>query len=49
MDNEVVVNICTMEYYSIIERNTFKPITQSEVSQGKTNTVLAYISIYMEF
>ena len=33
----------------IIERNTFKPITQSEVSQGKTNTVLAYISIYMEF
>ena len=49
--------IYTMDYYSAIKRNTFEsvlmrwmnlePVTQSEVSQRKANTV--YYCIYMEF
>ena len=49
MDEEVVVHIYTMEYYSAIKRNelesvlvrwmNLETVTQSEVSQRKTNIV----------
>ena len=56
MDEEVVVHIDTMEYYSAIKRNTFESILmrwmkwelilQSEVSQRETQ--ILHINAYIE-
>ena len=56
MDEEVVVHIDTMEYYSAIKRNTFEsilmrwmnlePIIQSEVSQKEKDKYHLLMHIY---
>ena len=56
MDNEVVVHIFTMAYYSAIKRNTFEsvlmrwmnpePIIQSEVSQKEKDKYRILTHIY---
>ena len=56
MDKEAVVHIYTMEYYSVIKRNTFEsvlkrcmnlePIIQSEVSQKEKDKYCILTHIY---
>ena len=56
MDNEAVVHIYTMEYFSAIKRNTFElvlmrwmnlePIIQSEVSQKEKDKYRILTHIY---
>ena len=56
MDKEAVVHIYTMEYYSVIKRNTFEsvlmrwtnlePIIQSEISQKQENKYCLLMHIY---
>ena len=56
MDKEAVVHIYTMEYYSVIKRNTLEsvlkrcmnlePIIQSEVSQ-KEKDKISYTNTYI--